>query len=286
MRKIFLLTAVAFACMMHAETVTLNVATPLSPEEIVYDANDVWAETYNEDDFETIDYNAMSFNHFAMTDYNFWYGFAIAKCQDTTFVNMTPDQFHCVAGGGLAGKGTPYLMAYAAEGMSADAPCQVWFNDAATANEVYFCTGSWAQHNILVGGAGHTFAAGDSLVIEIHGLDENYEEIEGSKMDFFLADYRSAESANWTLNRGWERCDLSALGEVYGLAFYMKTSDVGQWGANTALYFALDGLKITYAEESAISNTNAAVKAVKTVRNGQVVIIRGDKTFNVLGAEL
>lgn len=284
MRKLFLLTAVAFACMMHAETVTLNVAAPLNPEEITYDANDVWTETYNEDDYETIDYEAMSFNHFAMADYNFWYGFTIAKCQDTTYAQMS-DQFHCVAGGGLAGKGTPYLLAYAAEGMSADAPCQIYFDDAATANEVYFCTGSWAQHNMLVGGAGHTFAAGDSLVIEIHGLDENYDEIAGSKINFFLADYRSANSADWTLNRGWERCDLSALGEVYGLAFYMRTSDVGDWGANTALYFALDGLKITMVE-TAISNTQAEVKAVKAIRNGQVVILRGDKVFNVLGAEL
>lgn len=285
MRKLFLLTAVSFACMMHAETVTLNVATPLNPEEITYDANDVWAETYNEEDFETIDYDAMSFNHFAMTNWNFWYGFTIAKSQDTTYSVLT-DQFHCVAGGGLAGKGTPYLLAYAAEGMSADAPCQVYFDDAATANEVYLCIGSWALHNVVVGGAGHTFAAGDSLVIEIHGLDENYDEIEDSKIDFFLADYRSAEQANWTLNNGWERCDLSALGEVYGLAFYMRTSDVGAWGANTALYFALDGLKITMSEGTAISNTKAEVKATKAVRNGQVVIIRGDKTFNVLGAEL
>ena len=285
MRKLFLLTAVSFACMMHAETVTLNVAAPLSPETITYDENDVWAETYNEDDYETIDYQSMSFNHFAMTSWNFWYGFTIAKCQDTTYAQMS-DQFHCVAGGGLAGKGTPYLLAYAAEGMSADAPCQIYFDDAATANEAYFCTGSWAQHNMLVGGAGHTFAAGDSLVIEIHGLDENYDEIEGSKIDFFLADYRSENEAEWTLNRGWEKCDLSALGEVYGLAFYMRSSDVGDWGANTALYFALDGLKITIAEGAAISNAEEAVKAVKVIRDGQVVIVRGDKTFNVLGAEL
>lgn len=247
MKKVFLFTAMAFACMMQAKTITLDVAHPLNPETLEFDESGVWTETYNEDDYETIDYQSMSFSHSAWADWNFWYGFTIAKCQDTTYAAMA-DQFHCVAGGGMAGKGTPYLLAYAAEGMSAEPPCEIFFDDAYTAEEVYLCIGSWALHNVTVGGAGHTFAAGDSLVVEIEGLDEDYEVIEGKKVTFFLADYRSANEADWTLNKGWEKCDLTALGEVYGLAFTMKSSDVGQYGTNTALYFALDGLKISSKE--------------------------------------
>lgn len=243
MKKIFFLAALAFASMMQAKTVTLDVNAPLNPETITYDGSGVWAETYNEDDYAMIDYQSMSFSHVAWTDWNFWYGFTIAKCQDTTY-SVMEDQFHCVAGGGLAGKGTPYLLAYAAEGMSAEPPCEVFFDAAYTPQEVSLCIGSWALHNVTIGGAGHTFAAGDSLVIEIEGLDENYEVIEGKKVTFFLADYRSANESDWKLNQGWEACDLTALGEVYGLAFTMKTSDVGSYGSNTALYFALDGLKI------------------------------------------
>lgn len=247
MRKLFLFGALALACAVQAKTVTLNVAQPLNPAAVNYDSLDVWAETYNEDDYETIDYQSMSFSHAAMTDWNFWYGFTIAKCQDTTYAQMT-DQFRCVAGGGMAGKGTPYLLAYAAEGMSAEPPCQVFFDAAYTPKEVSLCIGSWALHNVTVGGAGHTFAAGDSLVIEIQGLDENEDVIEGKKVTFFLADYRSENQADWHLNNSWETCDLSELGEVYGLCFTMKTSDVGDWGSNTALYFALDGLKISQPE--------------------------------------
>lgn len=247
MRKLFLFGALALACAMQAKTVTLNVAQPLNPATIEYDSLDVWTETYNEEDYETIDYQSMSFSHAAWTDYNFWYGFTIAKCQDTTYAKMA-DQFHCVAGGGLAGKGTPYLLAYAAEGMSAEPPCQVFFDAAYTPKEVSFCIGSWALYNVTIGGAGHIFAAGDSLIIEIQGLDENYAVIDGKKVTFFLADYRSENPADWKLNNGWEACDLSALGEVYGLSFTMKTSDVGDWGSNTALYFALDGLKISQQE--------------------------------------
>lgn len=38
--------------------------------------------------------------------------------------------------------------------------------------------------------------------------------------------------------------------------------------------------------ESALENISADVKAVKIVRDGQVYILRGDKTFNILGAEV
>ena len=238
------------ACTMQAKSLTLDVAHPLNPATPVYDASGVWDGVYNEDDYATIDFQGFSFFHNAWADYNFWYGFALASCTDTAYTGMA-DQFRCVAGGGLAGKGTPYIIAYAMEGMSAYSPCEVYFtqdNEAWQAEEIYLCIGSWALHNVTVGGAGHTFAAGDSLVIEIEGLDQDGDAIEGKKVSFFLADYRSANEADWTLNKGWEKCDLTALGEVYGLRFTMKTSDVGDWGSNTALYFALDGLKISRPE--------------------------------------
>lgn len=251
MKKFFLLFgAVALACTLQAKTLTLDVAHPLNPATPAYDANGVWDGVYNEDDYATIDFQGMSFFHEAWADYNFWYGFALASCADTTYEIMA-DQFRCVAGGGLAGKGTPYIIAYAMEGMGPTSPCEVYFtqdNDPWLAKEVYFCNESWALHNVTVGGAGHTFAAGDSLVIIIEGLDAEGEAVEGKQVTFFLADYRSTNSADWTLNKGWEKCDLTALGEVYGLRFTVKTSDVGEYGSNTALYFAMDGLTIERPE--------------------------------------
>ena len=153
MKKIFLLFgAMAVACTLHAKTVTLDVAHPLSPETITYDEKDVWTETYSEDEY-TIDYPSMSFVHSAIEDWDFWYGFTIAKASDTTFT-QTSDQFHCVAGGGLAGKGTPYILAYASDMMGPNSPCEVYFTDdhAWTPQEVYLCNGSWALDNIIKGG--------------------------------------------------------------------------------------------------------------------------------------
>jgi len=66
---------------------------------------------------------------------------------------------------------------------------------------------------------------------------------------------------------------------------------------NTPAYFAMDNFGVAkpatyvapamaeFPAPTAIENTNAAVKAVKVIRNGQVLIIRDGKTYNVLGAE-
>jgi len=96
----------------------------------------------------------------------------------------------------------------------------------------------------------------------------------------------------------WTYVDLSVLGEVDAIKFALTSSDNGDFGMNTPAYFALDNFGAVIPEgyvapemaefglDEAIDNTNTAVKAVKVIRNGQVVIVRGNKTFNVLGAEL
>ena len=65
----------------------------------------------------------------------------------------------------------------------------------------------------------------------------------------------------------------------------MSGSRTGDYGLNTPSYFCIDNLGAE-APTEAIENTNVAVKAVKVVRDGQVVILRGEKAFNILGAEL
>ena len=97
----------------------------------------------------------------------------------------------------------------------------------------------------------------------------------------------------------WTYVDLSALGEINGLTFSMKSSDESYGYMNTPAYFAMDNFgsvrpfgykepeRAQFPKEAtAITNTNAAVKAQKVIRNGQVLIIRDGKAYNVLGAEL
>lgn len=101
----------------------------------------------------------------------------------------------------------------------------------------------------------------------------------------------------------WTYVDLSVFGEVDVINFSLWSSDVVTYDGetyymNTPAYFAMDNFGAEMPEDyeapemaefdlsEGVANTNAAEKAVKVVRNGQVVILRGDKAFNVLGAEL
>ena len=70
------------------------------------------------------------------------------------------------------------------------------------------------------------------------------------------------------------------------------------YGMNTPSYIAMDNFGAAkpasyvapamaeFDLTTAIDNTNAAVKATKVMRDGQVIILRDGKAFNVLGAQL
>lgn len=267
MKKLFLIGAVALACMAQAKTITLDVANPLNPDPVEYDAEGVWTETFNEDDYYTIDYDGMYFNHFAMTDYDFWCGFTITKSAEKTGASVE-EQFRCVAGGGLAGEGTPFLLAFAMEGMGPLSPAQVYFDDAAVPQEVYVCQATWTMDNILNGGgAARKFVEGDTLAIIVEGLDANGDLIENNRIVYYLADFRDTDHDKWILNEGWDKIDLTALGEVNGLVFTMATSDRGSYGANTATYFALDGLKIKQTAVATFENEAGGINLVDAESN-------------------
>ena len=78
------------------------------------------------------------------------------------------------------------------------------------------------------------------------------------------------------------------------MALYEETAVEGMEYVFMVCYIA-DGVRSSYVEyiifnyagePSAIEQVSADVKAVKVVRDGQVYILRGDKTFNLLGAEV
>ena len=112
-----------------------------------------------------------------------------------------------------------------------------------------------------------------------------------TSVDFYLA--QDGKYVNQ-----WTYVDLSSLGTIEAVTFTMSSTDMGGYGMNTPAYFCMDNFGMAQPagyevpemaefprDETAIENTNAEVKAVKVIRNGQVLIIREGKTFNILGAE-
>jgi hypothetical protein len=61
-------------------------------------------------------------------------------------------------------------------------------------------------------------------------------------VNFYLADFRSDNSADDYILKSWAWVDLQPLGTVDSLTFELHSSDVGDYGMNTPAYFCLDNL--------------------------------------------
>ncbi|MGM9747055.1 MAG: DUF4465 domain-containing protein [Paludibacteraceae bacterium] len=255
-RKFIFCTAFSLAaCLLAAqaaETITLDLSKPSNPETFVFGTNDVWTETYNAADYTYFEVQNFMFSHLpSLSSYGgtSWEGFTVARVSSDTL-----NAFGCMAKGGVAGLGTPYLVGYYSEYYTwtnengEPSSNMMLFNDGNTYEAVgmYVCNDAQTYHSIQNGDAiAKKFGQGDTLVLKIHALDENLE-IDDSKQDVvvYLADYRSSNESEWKVNTQWEWVDLSVLGNVSGLAFTMASSDVNYGFMNTPAYFCLDGLQV------------------------------------------
>ena len=87
------------------------------------------------------------------------------------------------------------------------------------------------------GGANGTDA--DWLRLTVRGLLGSSET---GAVDFYLADFRFANSADDYILSSWAFIDLTALGTVDKLRFALTSSDTGAYGMNTPGYVALDSI--------------------------------------------
>ena len=79
------------------------------------------------------------------------------------------------------------------------------------------------------------------LKLTFQGLDKAGKAM-GGTVDVYLADFRTTGSGG--LLTEWKKIDLSSLGKVHKLGFWMTGSDNGSWGLNTPAYACLDDIAI------------------------------------------
>ncbi len=266
------LLAAVWAWTAQAQTdITLDLARPVNPAKFETDpAKGHWTETFNDTDYPMIEFEGgFAFTH--LTSGNSWGGlswdgFTYATSGDSTNHNAANDwtdyQWGCMAGGGIrtgaqgevltdetgnvqVQAGIPYLIgyyaSYLAEGL------QTIFTDGQehAVRGMYVCNHPWSYYNCLEGGGVATAFGkeGDCLKLIVHGLDAYYEET-GSTVEHILAEYKDGQLRQ---SKAWQWVDLSPLGNVGGLAYTMETTDIGEYGPNTATYFCLDRLTIAPA---------------------------------------
>ena len=281
--------------MTFAEVITMDLATATNLNGDVvtfsesygdgyYDLTHVWDSTYSDMGMHQFIYtNDQRFMLSHMPSQNSyggmsWEGFTISRVsQDTANV------FGCVANGGLAGVGTPYVIGYFSEWVTMANEYSsniIMFDQEYYPEYVYICQNSNTMEAITHGNVfnARAFTEQDTLTLVIAALDMTL--AEGDTIHYHLA-------VNGEKNNGWVKVPLTALGKTAGLSFRMTTTDMGEYGANTPLYFALDGLTVNTEPTTDVQNISISSHiGMKIVRNNQLFILRGETLFTPLGQEV
>lgn len=292
MKRLFLLILAACSLLASAEVITMDLttATDLLANPVTYstsygdgyyDCTDVWDSTYNDSGFcqfiYTNDARFMLSHMPSMMSYGgmSWEGFTVSKVsQDTANV------FGCVANGGLNGVGTPYIIGYYSEwvtesqGFSSNI---ILFDQEYYPEYVYICQNSNTMEAIANGNVfnARPLTENDTLALVISALNSSLEETQS--LTYYLA-------VDGEMNRGWVKVPLAALGKTSGLSFRMTTTDTGDFGSNTPLYFALDALTVNTEQPTAVENLPVLQEeATKIWYQGYVYILRQGTIYNLQG---
>lgn len=247
-------TAVAYA-----EIPLYGVTEPANFEDNPLNADNYWAGREDGDDlgygmiFSNFFSGGFMFSNCYMPDWYSWSFFGLSARTEKTFDSSTyaVDQFNCVSGGGHESAG--FGVAYVSSWMGKTQITTLADLDGAELAGVYINNNMYLYNSVTNGDAYATPFAKGSYEKVVFTADN------GNAVEFYLADYRSDNEADWYVVTDWTFVDLSPLGKV-------TTIDVTMEGDSemTPTYFCLDDL--TYAKEEdgvgsvAIDNSDAPVE--------------------------
>ncbi|MBR4829612.1 MAG: DUF4465 domain-containing protein [Muribaculaceae bacterium] len=284
MKKLFTIaTCVLMASATWAGVINLELNDAINPATIEYDSTGVWTGTYNDVDYTWLEfggnYGEFMISHLidgegASWGGYYWDGFTIAKGGDMTDYGQpgssgtwTTRFGGCMAGGGCvinadgtvsADPNQPYLVAYYSSWAMEGPSNQVMFvdKDGNMTFEpvgVYVCNHPWPYYGCLHGdGFGRAFEEGDYFELIAHGVDVDGNETTVSMNLVEFTDGELKAANDWTF------FDLSSLGEVVSVYFTLNSTDVGDYGMNTAAYFCMDKFQVKDASSAQTSELTVA----------------------------
>lgn len=287
----------ALCSLAHAEQITMDLSTAMdingnpitySPSPIAYtyyDLTHVWVETYNDEEaYSQILTNDGIFRLSHLPSGMAYGGMSWEGFTLSTVSQDTANVFGCVANGGLAGVGTPYAIGYYSEWVSSSQGYSsniIDFNGEYYPEYVYICQNSNTMEGITHGVFNsRPFTTEDTLTLIIQALDSSM--LPTATTTYYLA-------IDGTKNNGWLKVPLTTFGKTSCLSFSMTTTDIGNWGSNTPLYFALDGLTInteipTSLPQVSTQLTGTTSNSQKILCKDHLVISYNGKWYNVLGS--
>lgn len=162
---------------------------------------------------------SFSFTNSYMPSYSYWGGFAYANLSATEFdgASMMQHQFRNVVGKGAKNTDT-YAVAYT---MGAETTISTFGSrDGEIVSGVYLTNSAYTLNSILHGDSfASKFTTGDYHKVVFTGDDPT-----GTKVEFYLADYRSDDASQHYAVTDWKWCDLTPLGTVKEITVSLESS--------------------------------------------------------------
>lgn len=178
----------------------------------------------------------LTFEHFYNEEFGYWGGFALTRKFDTDAANGLFENQYAVYNAS-ASEGDGALIYYYD---SYNEPCDIVLKDATMLTSVRLNLTTYTYASITdedINSYARTFADGDYLKVVFTAMsaDEALDSVE-----CYVVDYRDGKRFVAT---NWDIYDLRLLGKGYdAVRVTIETTDVGEYGANTPLYIALDEL--------------------------------------------
>lgn len=173
--------------------------------------------------------------------YGSWMGCSYSNMTATSFASYTTDQWNSAAGHGAVGS-TNYGVLYGNSLPNtpmevikvADAP------DGRVVKGMNITNSAWVVECVKNGnGAANKFKQGSWFKVIFTGTKADKST---ASVDYYLADYRSENEADWTCLTDWAWIDLSSLGKVVSLSVSFDGTDKSYGYLNTSTYVCIDNV--------------------------------------------
>jgi hypothetical protein len=179
----------------------------------------------------------LEFEYFYNEEYAYWGGFAQSRVKDADATNGLFANQYAVYNEAAA-SGDSFLIYYYD---SYNEPCDIVVKQQGVSlRDVKLNLTTYTYASITdeaINDFARAFVDGDYLKVVFTGMRGN--EATGV-VECYVVDYRDGKRAMTT---EWTEFSLLGLGDNYNrVRVTIETSDVGEWGANTPLYIALDNL--------------------------------------------
>ncbi|MGM9707925.1 MAG: DUF4465 domain-containing protein [Prevotella sp.] len=187
----------------------------------------------------------------------YWSGYAISNRTETTFENMTPDQYNSAAGKAHSGNNYAIVFSY---GQKMDVTAE----SGSVISGLYFTNAAYALNSVLNGDpySGDAFTTGDWFKMTVTGYGSNGEKT--GDVETYLADYRSENAADHYYVKDWQWLDLSSLGTVKSISFTLSSSRTGDYGMNTPNYVCIDDVTLPVSTGVSSLNNHSDNRVVKS----------------------